>query len=332
MKSGLLLATGAAALLMGAHPAHAAYEAWRFTTIVDTNDNTGNSEANGINRTRQIVGSSVNTPDTIAYNTSGFSRSSGGSYTAVNVPAAAMTTASGVNNSGQISGYYTDTSGGVHGFVQTAGIPVSFDVTGAASGGATYAVGINTAATTVGYYFDSLGNAHGFSRTSGGSDTTLDVTGLGTVTSTQAFGINDGGIIVGSFSDGTLTHGFVKVAGVYTLLDDPLGVNGSFATGLNNAGDVVGYYIDVDGITHGFVDFGGASGGTIFMTIDAPGAASLTTTMGINDKFQVVGRAINADGVITGYVADLPEPATLALFGLGSFGVAMLRRRRARAG
>ena len=37
------------------------------------------------------------------------------------------------------------------------------------------------------------------------------------------------------------THGFVYNNGIYTTIDDPLGANGTLATGINDAGQVVGY-------------------------------------------------------------------------------------------
>jgi len=43
----------------------------------------------------------------------------------------------------------------------------------------------------------------------------------------------------------------------------------------------------------------------------------------------VVGYYIHASNVFRGFTADLPEPATLTLFGLSALGVMSLRRRRA---
>ena len=52
--------------------------------------------------------------------------------------------------------------------------------------------------------------------------------------------------IVGYYSgSGTAIHGFLLSGGTYTTLDDPLGVGSTYATGINNAGQIVGYFIDV---------------------------------------------------------------------------------------
>jgi hypothetical protein len=66
----------------------------------------------GINDMGQVVGSYL---DNI-FNNHGFLYS-GGVYTTLDVPLAEFTTATGINGSGQIVGYYTDASG-IHGFLE----------------------------------------------------------------------------------------------------------------------------------------------------------------------------------------------------------------------
>ncbi len=313
MKSGLLLtAATAAVLLTGANPARAA---WDFTTI---SDSAGVSTiASGINNAGVVVGSSIDGGG----NSSGFSLT-GATFTPVDVPGAAMTTASGINNAGVITGYYQD-SNGVHGFTQTGVTATPFDETNAATGGATYGSATNGGGTSVGYYFDNALSQHGFSVTAG-NYTSLDVTGLGSVVSTKALGVNSAGTIVGSYSDGTETHGFVDVGGIYTEINDPLGAKGTAVTSIDSVGDLGGYYIDGGGTTHGFVDVDGT-----FYTVDDPNAGSVTEILGFNDVGTVVGYFVDPNGGVFGFTADVPEPATFALFGLATFGVAALRRRRA---
>ena len=309
MKSGLLLtAATATALLIWGNPARAA---WDFVTLQDPG--AVSTVASGINDYGQIVGSYVDGSG----NTNGFGYS-GGSYTTIDVPSAAATTASGISNSGQITGSYIDGSGGNHGFTQTgfAGPPTSFDDPGGV--GATYGSGINSSGTTVGYY-NNGSTVLGFSK-SGASYT--DVNYPGSVT-TQALGINDLGTVVGTFNDGTLTHGFVYSASTYTLMDDPLGVEGSVATSVASNGDIGGYYTDGGGVIHGFVDLGGS-----YYTVDDPNAGTITEVLGISG-YTVVGFYVDPNGVISGFTAEVPEPATIALFGVGVLGVMELRRRRA---
>ena len=60
-------------------------------------------------------------------------------------------------------------------------------------------------------------------------------------------GINDTDQIVGSYIDKDgRTHGYIFDAnsGTYTTLDDPFGAGGTFASGINDRGLVVGSYAE----------------------------------------------------------------------------------------
>jgi hypothetical protein len=49
------------------------------------------------------------------------------------------------------------------------------------------------------------------------------------------------------------THGFLLSHGHYTTLDDPAGTAGTYAEGMNDQGDIVGFYFDTNGLAHGFL-------------------------------------------------------------------------------
>jgi hypothetical protein len=76
----------------------------------------------------------------------------------------------------------------------------------------------------------------------------------------QILGINDEGIAVGYYGDSTGSqHGFLynTKTGTYAFLDDPAeafsnGVEVTQITGINNAGDLSGFYTDASGIAHSF--------------------------------------------------------------------------------
>src|SRR5271166_1612497 len=73
----------------------------------------------------------------------------------------------------------------------------------------------------------------------------------------------------------------------YTTLDDPAATNstnGTYAQGVNDTGEVVGYYYDSAGNAHGFRDIGGK-----YTTLDYPGINTQTFPEGINDEGQIVG-------------------------------------------
>jgi probable HAF family extracellular repeat protein len=313
MKSGLLLTAATAAILLTM--GHSARAAWDFVTLQDPG--AVSTVASGVNDSGQIVGYFVDS----SLNTNGFGYS-GGSYTTIDVPGAAATTASGISNSGEIIGSYTDSSGGVHGFTQSGfgGTATSFDDPSGV--GNTNGSGVNSSGTTVGYYYDGT-TTHGFTA-NGGIYTTLDAPGA---TTTNALGVNGLGTVVGSFFNGTTNLGFVESGGHYTVVNDPFGVEGTVATGIDNHGDIVGYYTDGGGVTHGFVDLNGT-----YYNVDDPNAGSSlgegTVVLGIDPALTVVGYYIDGSGVISGFSAEVPEPATIALFGLGVLGAVRLRRRR----
>src|ERR1700733_7912630 len=71
-----------------------------------------------------------------------------GRYTTIDVPGAADTTAVGVNDSGVVSGFYEDSSGNDHGFLDRHGTFTTIDVPGAAD---TVATVINDVGVVVGY-------------------------------------------------------------------------------------------------------------------------------------------------------------------------------------
>jgi hypothetical protein len=92
-------------------------------------------------------------------------------------------------------------------------------------------------------------------------------------TATYPAAINDDGLIVGIWSlppnlPLTLnTHGFVRNRdGSFSSIDVP-GALGTYAFGINSAGEIVGFYVDSSGVGHGFVLSHG-----VFITLDFPEA------------------------------------------------------------
>ena len=80
---------------------------------------------------------------------------------------------------------------------------------------------------------------------------------------TSAYGINDAGDVVGSYCIGTfadcnngvaVTHGFLLSQGTYTTIDIP-GEPVTYAQGINNAGEIVGAYLDAAGLFFGFISY-----------------------------------------------------------------------------
>jgi probable HAF family extracellular repeat protein len=85
----------------------------------------------------------------------------------------------------------------------------------------------------------------------------------------------------------------------FTTIDDPaaIGNTGTFAQGINDPGQVVGYFLDSTG-THGF-----SKTGSSFTTLNYPSAPLSTFAEGINNKGDVVGWY---NGNVAGYKNPTP--------------------------
>ena len=200
-------------------------------------------------------------------------------YTIIDVPGAAHTYASGINNAGQIVGYYLGTAGGIegyHGFLYSDGKFTTIDPPNAQSTYGTYAYGINDAGAIVGVYAKS-GGIYGF-LDSGGKFTSLNAS-EGSYDFTYSRGINNIGQIVGDINLGS---GFLDSGGDFSFFTDPSGNGFTTASGINDAGQIVGY-----SLPSGFLYSEGS-----FTTIALPGAFE-TIASGINNTGQIVGYSLS---------------------------------------
>jgi probable HAF family extracellular repeat protein len=162
---------------------------------------------------------------------------SGGVFTAINGPNGAAVHPFGINNRGQVVGFYS-TSAGNFGFVDNHGIFSTVQDPNA-TGGASLPFAINNRGQIVGF-FGQGSNTYGFLYSDGVYTTITDPAALGT----WATGINDRGQIVGYFEDAAGFHGFVDSNGVFTTIDDPNASDneGTFVYGINDSGQVVGTF------------------------------------------------------------------------------------------
>jgi hypothetical protein len=167
-----------------------------------------------VNNSNVAVGFYVNG----AGNAQGYTYNIGtSSFTPVTPPGsfnAVAVTASGINNLGDISGFFTNSSGNTLGFLDIGGIFTSLsDPSG--SGANTMIFGLNDNGDAVGSYVDAAGVTHGFvyDWLTNTWKTVDDPSGSATpafgVTGTTINGINDAGTLVGFYSDGTNVNGFV---------------------------------------------------------------------------------------------------------------------------
>lgn len=214
-----------------------------------------------------------------------------------------------INDTGAITGHYTDANRVSHGLLRTPqGDFIAFDVPGAGTAGGsgfgTFPESINDAGSVTGRYIDANGVNHGFLRTPHGDIITFDVPGAGTAAG-SGFGtfpesINDAGAITGHYTDAnSVWHGFLRTPrGNIMTFDAPNGhtvadsLSGTFPDGINDAGSITGYFGGTP-MSHGFIR---TPAGDI-TTFDAPGASSAPG----DGTFP---RAINRQGTIVGNYSD----------------------------
>jgi len=170
----------------------------------------------------------------------------------------------------------------------------TIDVPGAIQ---TFPGGVNNSGVIAGLYFDASGLEHGYIL-NGKKLTTLDDP---KGTSTGAHGINPNGAVavVGSYINVKgKQEGFRYKHGKFTDVPGPAGATISAAFGINDTGEIVGYYVDSTRVQHGFL-----LKGKTYTTLDVPGAAS-TFAVGINDTGSVVLQWVDSKGIYESALYD----------------------------
>jgi hypothetical protein len=307
-----LLLAAAAISVMAASAASA--QTFTFTTLDNPGDPTFN-QLLGINDSGTIVGyfgSGAAGHPNIGYEIAAPYTS----YTPVMQPGSVQTQATGINNSGLVTDFWSPTDLGLNsqgapqdanfgavrepvgnnfGFIdatdpQTAGLPQ-----------ADQALGINNNNVAAGFYVDGNGVTHGYTYDLAKSTYTLiKISGA---TAVAATGINDSDEICGFYTTkkgGTV--GFVRNAsgGVVTHFRVP-GSTTTQLLGLNNAGAAVGFYVDTNNVTHGLY-YIPATG--VWTQVDDPNGVGGTVVNGINNKGQLVGFYTDAAGNVHGMLVN----------------------------
>lgn len=173
----------------------------------------------GINAARSIVGN-FNDSNFFPH---GYLRAPDGTFTIIDTPGAVGgTRIAGINSSGEIAGFFSD-SNTSHGYIRTPdGTFIAFDVPGACAG-CIQVTGLNDEGTVAGTFLvpDSSGflAQHGFVRAADGTVTTFDVPGAVRVIFGHVLpfvgvaGINSSGAVVGSYSDANgVGHGYLRLS------------------------------------------------------------------------------------------------------------------------
>lgn len=253
-----------------------------FTTLELGFDN---AMALGINSAGTVVGQQ---------NGQAFVLPNGGSPQALSTGPGA--TAFGINDQGDIVGQQS--AGGVNpGFLLPANGSGLVTIVAPSGPDIVNAQAINNGELVVGFYIGNDGQFHGFEANAAAAmngvlfgnaiaDPTIpNVPGEpgATFVFSQILGVNDEGIAVGYYGDSTASqHGFLYNlnTGTYSFLDDPAeafdnGVEVTQITGINDLGEITGFYSDANGVSHGFVACPTGSTCTASGTSATPEPASL---------------------------------------------------------
>jgi len=172
----------------------------------------------------------------------------------------------GVNDHDVAVGFYTNGGGLNRGYTynirthQFGRVWVPGYPTGV-SAPSTTAAAINNNGDIAGFWTNpKTGNTDGFLFRNGRF---TDLTAPG-ASSTQAFGVNNRDEVVGDYTVGSgssaVMHGFSWTpSGGFSTVDDPQGVGTTTINGVNDAGDLVGFYTDTAGNTDGLLAMPGSN-------------------------------------------------------------------------
>jgi probable HAF family extracellular repeat protein len=216
--------------------------------------------------------------------------------TLLNLPVPAS--ANGINDVGQIVGFYPGTSG-EYGFIYelTPAPLVTLIRNGTAN---TYAYGINNAGQVVGWDGPTGNITYGFLY-SGGNFTNFSIPSV--ASQTVALGINSTGQIVGygdivSGSGQVANEGFIYNGSTVDVLKVP-GATDTVAEGINSSGEIVGYWDKGSGTNpSGFIYKNG-----VYTVINVPGSTS-TQLKAINDLGQIVGVYLDASNIAHPFIYE----------------------------
>ncbi len=246
------------------------------------------------------------------------------------------TSPAAINDTGTITGYYTDEHNVAHGFVRfrdcdardhdrNCGPAITtFDVPGAGTGASqgVYPDAINDKGRITGYYIDADGAYHGFVRVGkcgsddpnwncGATIITFDVPSgpYGESQGTQPHAINEEGTITGYYTDANdVSHGFLRLRnGTFITFDAPdagtASFQGTFAFAINAKGEITGYSIEPYYaeyvLAHGFL----RSRDGAFTTFYVPNTGTpFTEPLAINTEGAITGDYFDSNNASHGFV------------------------------
>lgn len=219
------------------------------------------------------------------------------SFTTIDFPNATGTFGNGLNDRGDVVGSYTDIFGNTHGFLSGDAGFSTLDFPDAIL---TNPIAINDQGQIAGFYESVDQGFHGF-LFDHGSFTSIDHNPANFVPPfTDIFGINNRGEVVGTFLEFVSLVGLIQDGDSFQTLIVPGQVE-TIINSLNDPGDQVGDYTDINALEHGFVHKGEQ-----FLTVDFP-TGSNTAPFAINAAGEIVGQYFDAGGTLHSFLAE-PHP------------------------
>ena len=214
-----------------------------FTTLTGP-QGASDIRAFGINDSGAIVGDYRDSSNV----TPGFIYSNG-TYKTIDAAGAQYgTTVTGINDSGQLAlTYSTAVFNSAYRWTPSGTGYTSQSLSVASDG--TFAAGINNNGEIAGYY--QTPNYGGYLwNNNGTSSTFLEPNDQGGTT--QGLDVNDSGEVVGSWFSPTGEAGYVDLGGVFTPINAP-GSTYTYVTGVNDGGEITGWYLDASDQMHSFI-------------------------------------------------------------------------------
>jgi hypothetical protein len=225
-------------------------------------------------------------------------------YTLPMVSGSSETIAFGVGNDLTITGFWLDSNSIENGFVGPADGSDYTTFNDDPTGG-TQPRGINSKGYITGIDDAGSGNALDYIPYERAPDGTItDVTMDGSPLNYLVQGINKKSTFTGNYENtSSVDIGYIGKNAALTKAFKLKGIKntGTAGRGINDAGDIVGWYLDKTGVQHGFLQ--PAKGDAV--TIDNPGGA--TTPEGINNTGEISGLYTDTAGNRHGFIYDIAK-------------------------
>ena len=216
------------------------------------------------------------------------------SYETVNYSGDTFTQLLGINNGGIIAGYHNFTTNSGFTYNQETKVFTSENV----GTGGTQVIGINGhGAKTDGFFVSSAGVTEGFLDDEGKiTDVNYPGSAFNQLLSRNNYGQASGYYSLSTSGVPDVPYVYDEFGGIFEVIYIPNSTNAQ-ATGINDASDVVGFFVDSTNAMHGWLKIQG-----FFYQLDAPKGKGATAALGLNNKGQVVGSYTDSSGATHGFV------------------------------